>query len=478
MSITDSQHLVLGAAIIFGVPLLTFLLSELIRLTRERLPETASFLRQLQNLAIPTLAVWVLVRYLAELPTEGLLVRLADTALALAAVYIALNLLQLLLFSLGAIATKVPKLAIDLVRLSLVALGAAVVISRVWDADLGKLVAALGVGSVVLGLALQNVIGNIVGGVFLASFRPFAIGDVIKLGDRLARVEQLDWRVVTLRIQGEKILTPTAELNGKTVSIVGPPGNPRVFEVTLDVNVTHPPEQVRAALLEAARDIPQLTEPGAASCIVTGIEAGMVRYLIALPLSAPLIAGGARSELFSRFWYVAQRRGISLAPYDAAQMAPPAADAPEQVAARQAMLAASSGFLRPGLPLQALAEASRIQMFRSGDRMLPIGAKAAHALLIVEGQVTVGFGGGDSAMVLERLGPGDLYATRGMLRSEASPVLVQAVSEVRALAIPISALQSELAHSPLLARDVETVLEARGQAQDKLTRIGRGLNAA
>ncbi len=478
MFFVDGLHLGYAAAIIFGVPLITFLLAELIRACRERQPELAAFLRQLQNLAIPALALWALLRYLAELPDDSFWLRMADTVLALVGVYTALSGLQLLLYSFGAIATKVPKLAIDLVRLSLVALGAAVVISRVWDADLGQLVAALGVGSVVLGLALQNVIGNIVGGVFLASLRPFAIGDVIKLGDRLARVEQLDWRVVTLRVQGEKILTPTAELNGKTVSIVGPAGNPRVFEVTLDVAVQHPPEQVKAALLEAARDIPQLTEPGAANCFVTGIEAGMVRYLIALPLSAPLISASARSELLSRFWYVAQRRGISLSPYDAATGTPPRQDAPEQVATRLAMLAAASGFLRPGLPLQELAEASQVHLYRPGDQLLAAGVKAPAALLILDGQVVVNHGTGSQTVTLERLGAGDFYATRGMLRNEASRVRLQAISEVRALAIPVVPLQTQLAHSPLLARDIETVLEARGQAQEKLARVDRNLRVA
>jgi small-conductance mechanosensitive channel len=478
MFFIDGLHLGYAALLIFGVPLVTFLLAELSRVCRESRPELAGFLRQIQNLAIPALAVFVLLRYLAELPEDSLWLRLSDTALALVGVYVALGGLQLLLYSLGAIATKVPKLAIDLVRLSLVALGAAVVISRVWDADLGKLVAALGVGSVVLGLALQNVIGNIVGGVFLASFRPFAIGDVIKLGDRLARVEQLDWRVVTLRVQGEKILTPTAELNGKTVSIVGPAGNPRVFEVTLDVSVQYPPEQVKAALLEAARDIPQLTEPGAASCFITQIEGGMIRYLIALPLSAPLIAGGARSELISRFWYVAQRRGIALGPYDAALATPPHPDAPEQVAARLQMLGSASGFLRPGLPLQELAQVARVQLYRPGDQLIAPGVRPPAALLILEGQVVVSYGSGSAAVTLERLGAGDLYATRSMLRNEASLVHVQASSEVRALAIPVTPLQKELAHSPLLARDIETVLEARGQAQEKLARIDRSLRAA
>jgi hypothetical protein len=94
-----------------------------------------------------------------------------------------------------------------------------------------------------------------------------------------------------------------------------------------------------------------------------------------------LISGSARSELLSRFWYVAQRRGISLSPYDAATGTPPHPDAPEQVATRLAMLAAASGFLRPGLPLQELAEASQVHLYRPGDQLLAAGVKAPAARL-------------------------------------------------------------------------------------------------
>ena len=43
----------------------------------------------------------------------------------------------------------------------LVLIGSAIVLSSVWGADLGGFLTALGVGSLVLGLALQDSLGNI-----------------------------------------------------------------------------------------------------------------------------------------------------------------------------------------------------------------------------------------------------------------------------------------------------------------------------
>ncbi len=46
-----------------------------------------------------------------------------------------------------------------------------------WSVDVGGLFAALGVGSIVIGLALQNAVGGIVSGLLLLSEQPFQVGD-------------------------------------------------------------------------------------------------------------------------------------------------------------------------------------------------------------------------------------------------------------------------------------------------------------
>jgi hypothetical protein len=47
--------------------------------------------------------------------------------------------------------TRYPKLLVDILRLILVLVGACFVISGVWDKDLGGLLTAVGVSSIVLG---------------------------------------------------------------------------------------------------------------------------------------------------------------------------------------------------------------------------------------------------------------------------------------------------------------------------------------
>ena len=52
--------------------------------------------------------------------------------------------------------SRAPKLFQDLIALLVVVIGAAIVLSVVWRQDFGGLVAALGVGSIVLGLRCRK----------------------------------------------------------------------------------------------------------------------------------------------------------------------------------------------------------------------------------------------------------------------------------------------------------------------------------
>ena len=87
--------------------------------------------------------------------------------------------------------SRAPKLFQDLIRLLLVVIGAAIVLSVVWRQDLGGLIAALGVGSIVLGLALQETLGNLMSGIALFFERPFSVGDWISVGGKSGQVVQI-----------------------------------------------------------------------------------------------------------------------------------------------------------------------------------------------------------------------------------------------------------------------------------------------
>lgn len=74
---------------------------------------------------------------------------------------------------------------------------------------IGPLLGALGLGGLVLALALQSIVENFFSGLILQSRRPFRIGDTVQLGDHVGIVKDIDSRTVVLRqLDGSWVRVP------------------------------------------------------------------------------------------------------------------------------------------------------------------------------------------------------------------------------------------------------------------------------
>jgi small-conductance mechanosensitive channel len=86
---------------------------------------------------------------------------------------------------------------------------------------IGPLLGALGIGGLVLALALQGVVENFFGSLILQSRRPFTIGDTVELGEHIGIVKDIDSRTVVLRgLDGTWIRVPNSKvLNDPIVTL-------------------------------------------------------------------------------------------------------------------------------------------------------------------------------------------------------------------------------------------------------------------
>ncbi len=102
----------------------------------------------------------------------------------------------------------------------LCALGLGVlIILAVWNVQLVVPVTVLGAVTVAFSFALQDLLKNLVAGVYLLIERPFRIGDEIVVDKYVGEVEDIHMRVTTLRtISGEQVLIPNGILFSSAVT--------------------------------------------------------------------------------------------------------------------------------------------------------------------------------------------------------------------------------------------------------------------
>jgi small conductance mechanosensitive channel len=91
-------------------------------------------------------------------------------------------------------------------------------IFRLYGLDATALVAILSIGTVAVGLALQDVLRNVFAGVYLLIEQPFRIGDTIVADGREGEVESIEVRTTVLRMaDGTQALVPNAVVLATTV---------------------------------------------------------------------------------------------------------------------------------------------------------------------------------------------------------------------------------------------------------------------
>ena len=311
-----SDWFVWGISLIVGFQLLVVLLGEAIyRADRRTLPVVRIF-RVLRNLVLPLGVLFILLTQLLEIERESVSVRLVETALWVGLLYAVLLAFNVLVFENAAKESwrsRAPKLFQDLIRLLLVVIGAAIVLSVVWRQDLGGLVAALGVGSIVLGLALQETLGNLMSGIALFFERPFTVGDFIAVSDKRGRVVQVSWRSVHLRtVEHNLLVLPNSALARETITNYSQPTEQQMLRLSFGFGLDAPPNVVKGMLVEVAGEIPQILaipEPFAVACEVLEDR---IRYEARLTIESGSVLPQVIDSYTSAVWYAARRAGVAL----------------------------------------------------------------------------------------------------------------------------------------------------------------------
>lgn len=98
------------------------------------------------------------------------------------------------------------RILVRLIKAIIYIVAAFIVIAEI-GYDLSGLITGLGLGSVVLTLAAQNTIKDLIGGMLIAFDKPFRTGDYIKCNDFAGTVEDITFRCTRLRTVDETVVS-------------------------------------------------------------------------------------------------------------------------------------------------------------------------------------------------------------------------------------------------------------------------------
>lgn len=483
---TSALIALIAVAVLY--PILTILFSEIQRFGDRKKSPYAKALRQFQITVMPMAALYVLITQiagvnafpktpdgapipLADLPFSIIAAKIVLTAVAIFSINTLLTALNAFLISQrdkNSFLANIPGLLLDLLRLTMVLIGAAIIVSTVWGADLQGALVGLGVGGIVLGLALQDTLSAVFAGLSMVSTRTFKEGDWLKTGDFEGRVVAMDWRSVTIETE-QKILAvvPNSELAQATFVVESSETMPYGEEISLFLAFDDPPEKVIRVIDDVASSIPDvLADPPHEVEVLDYTDKG-IEYELMFFVADRGDAWRVRSDFLRRFWYVARREGLNH--MGAQNLHFQRVEVPvTSFKERHNFLSKVVALTPPGKGFDALADAAEIVSFGLEETLMKVGEKFDLIYIPIEGSLSLIAPEGD---IIQTLEDGDFYVSRAFLTGSESRLTLRSNQECRALKIKFQDLLNYTDKNPYLAERLEQYIE---QMEDSLR--GRVVN--
>ena len=448
-----------GLAIIF--PLVLIVLTELeFALNRAGRP-LAGPVRRVRTWVLPLTALAIFLRWVLLLPGTSLLVRVTETlcwATVLVALMGAVNSLVFESARPGTWQHKVPRLLRDLLRLVLVAIGLAIVYSFVWGREIGGAIATLGVTSIVVGLALQEPLGNLFSGLVLLMERPFEVGETIEVGTVSGTVKEVNWRSAHIEGLGGAIqIVPNSKLNKETIVNFSRPHPMRMDFIEVGFSYQDPPNKVRQALLELILQTDGVLASPKPTVATLAYGDYSIRYRL-IYSTTEIDRWAVKNELVTRVWYMAKRYGFTMPralhqdeklPLDAAH-----SDAAELLAQFPAL---------PKINPQDRGQ-TRAVTFGAGERLFNQGDELEGVYFVVSGSVSLQVIRDGDAREIARIHAGEFCGDTGMHGRQTAEICAVAMEDTVVALIAPDVVRHLFEASPRLAREMGHILEVHRKA--------------
>jgi len=436
-----------------GLPFTLIALTELHHALARRQNALARPVNLLRSYLVPLTALLLLLVKVAQVPERLNSVRMLATVFGFLVLVLLLSGLNATLFESapqGSWRARVPTIFRDVTRLLLIAVGLALILSYVWGVRIGGLFTALGVGSVVIGLMLQNSVGQIVSGLFMLFEQPFRIGDWLDTPTARGRIVEANWRAVHIQTDRGLQITPNSVLAATSFTNLSRPPGTHQLEITTIFSPDDPPDRVRHLLSRIAGTLPQCK----ADSTPTAVAGGSGEYRVTIGLKSPADDGAARATFLRWIWYAARREGLHL----------DGADDDFSTPARVQM--AMRTVVAPALRLshtdqQSLTSHAKIVRYGT-DEVVQFAGKVPTAMtFLITGSVRLTTTAEDgSVLSLSVLEEGSFLGLTTLTR-QPSLSTAYALEEVTALEIDREHIEDVVMRSPLLLQELGRIIEDR-----------------
>jgi small-conductance mechanosensitive channel/CRP-like cAMP-binding protein len=330
----------------------------------------------------------------------------------------------------------------------------------------------------IVGLALQDTLGNLFSGIALHMEGSYEVGDVIHSGDYSGLVESVNWRATRLRgYNNQRIFLPNSVIARERLEVF-PRSHLNGRVLTFNIEAEALPAKVIDVLTHAAAHVDGVARETPCSARVASFAESSVAYELKYFTHDYFQRDRIDAEIRRAVWYALRRNRISV-PY-------PVRTYRRFVETQKAYEFTTEDVLErlreidvlaPLAPdeLEAIAADARQHSYSRGETIIRKGTAGDSMFVVAEGDVSIR--NPDDTSVgrrdVARLGAGSVFGEMALLTGEVRAADVVAVTDVTVLEITKGALAPILLQNPDLATAISAKVMERQQVKAHVTIAGQ-----
>ena len=332
--------------------------------------------------------------------------------------------------------------------------------------NLGALFTGSTILGIVVGLALQDTLGNLFAGIAIQADQPFQVGDVVTISNRGSGVvESVSWRGVKIRtFQNKLIIMSNAVMSKETIE-VAPKNNLNARIVQFNTVYSASPSRTALLVRDAIRNIDNVSQKMRPVVRIRDLGDNGIDWEIKYWCENYVRYNDTDAQIRQRIWYVFNREKIEFAfPTRTVYMEQSAVE-PEVEEIRNTrldQLSAVSVFAPlSDEELMRLADAGVSRVFAPGEAIVKKGQEGNTMFVIVRGSVRVQIPDGSVQRTINNLKVGDFFGEMSLLTGQPRTATVIADDETEVLRIDKSAIKPIFENNPELLVRIGEIVEDR-----------------
>ncbi len=357
-----------------------------------------------------------------------------------------------------------------------VVVGAFVIVATYQAPD--KLLATSAIGGLVLGLALQDTLGNLFAGLAIQVEKPFRVGDWVKAANYEGRVAEVTWRATRIRTRsGNFVIIPNSLISKDTVVNFSRPSPVQRLEFTVGLDYNTPPNRVKRVMLQAAAEVPEILKEPPADVLLVSYADSSINYKCRFWIADFAVTDPIIDKFATLLYYKLRREGLTI-PFPIHEVrfqkeAIPNTETDtdvrlgflEQVELFRGLTSSEKALISAGMEAQS---------FGSSEAIIRQGDPGDSMFFIREGSVRVLLRTGDQVHQVTTLGEGDYFGEMALLTGEPRTATIIADSDVDTYVLRKQALREVLIQAPGILEEISrTMAERKAQLEREATQAAR-----